>query len=102
MNQSDRIKLIAVIAGFLIVGFLLVPVFGAEDAAPPNVSSFGAPPMVPHQDYKEEACIRCHSEIHAKDSAVPVTPHEERSMCRQCHVPMNDAPLRVGNRFGGE
>ena len=103
MTRPDRIKLVFVIAVGLVIGFLLVPVFAASPPAKSNVPFPGAPPLVTHQDYKEEACIRCHGDVHeAQKRGIPVTDHPERTACRQCHMHMSELPLRVQNSFGAE
>ena len=62
-----------------------------------NVSSFGAPPLIPADHEFEigsdvsafenggDVCRDCHADDSEKD--IPQTSHPERHNCLQCHVP---------------
>jgi len=67
-----------------------------ELATQANVSSFGAPPLIPEdhpvvigEDYNEteiggELCLDCHDSADEEDT--PQTLHPERRSCLQCHI----------------
>lgn len=44
-----------------------------------------APPTIPHKTFMRENCTACHSGTAAREEIL--TPHPERTRCRQCHVP---------------
>ena len=98
MSQKMMVVIVSAALGLLVgvgAAYALAP--AAE--LPDNVPSLGAPPMVPHDDYPDESCVRCHGAAASKTAGVPETPHPERKMCRQCHVPMSDQPLLVPNTW---
>ena len=57
----------------------------------------GAPPSIPHPIKNERSvggntCNKCHENggfVEKFDTYAPVTPHAEKSNCRQCHVTKN-------------
>ena len=105
MTSKDRMIVFGVAAVCLLIGFLLVPVVtgAGESALPADLPSYGAPPMVPHQDYPAERCIQCHGGSHSGDNAaVALSAHPERKLCRQCHMHRSEAELRVPTTFKGE
>ncbi|MBI5550533.1 MAG: cytochrome C [Desulfobacterales bacterium] len=64
----------------------------------------GAPPFIAHKamDEPSEAvtCLACHEKggwTAELKRHTPLTPHPEKSACRQCHVPQTEAPLFVEN-----
>ncbi len=96
-QRKTGVVILAAAIGFA-VGIAVLMIFFAEDPKPDYATSFGAPPMIPHQPYTKEKCTDCHGpSTHAPELGVPTTGHPERSMCRQCHVPMRDTKLFVGN-----
>jgi len=73
---------------------------GAGGGLPLNVAFPGAPPTMLHQPYGcTTNCISCHGVSNGTGGA-PSTPHPERLMCRQCHLPQSNVPLFVPNNFG--
>ena len=76
----------------LLQALLLVPFAGADDEVPTAkevMQAEGMPPLIPHPLPKpgkggQPACLNCHAK--GKNGAPP-TPHAERRMCSQCHVP---------------
>ncbi len=50
-----------------------------------------APPTIPHRVFMRENCAACHTGEAARVEIV--TPHPERSRCRQCHVPVRTRDL---------
>lgn len=99
-----RHRLLAVALGVpvgLLVGLLAMKGFAGDPLAdrPANVAAWGGPPQVPHGDYTEESCVRCHAQHKPIEGGhVPRVPHPERTSCRECHVPYRpDAPLREGS-----
>ena len=107
------------------------PVFVFTDAAPGDNARLaraydGAPPLIPHSlagfvpiTSSENACLLCHqtgSTDPADPPQVPIshltdfrrapdvvreTVAGARWNCTACHVVQSDAPVLVGNRFGG-
>jgi nitrate reductase cytochrome c-type subunit len=62
-----------------------------------NVPYPGAPPNMPHEPYScEMNCLMCHE---TGSGGAPTTPHPERAMCTQCHLPQNDVADYVTNTF---
>ncbi|MDA8137857.1 MAG: nitrate reductase cytochrome c-type subunit [Desulfobacteraceae bacterium] len=64
----------------------------------------GAPPIIPHKMVDENGaaltCLACHEKggfAPEFQRHTPLTPHPEKSECRQCHVPQADVPLFVEN-----
>ncbi|MCY4524079.1 MAG: hypothetical protein OXB84_05000 [Halobacteriovoraceae bacterium] len=61
----------------------------------------GAPPVIPHPVLKKntltgDTCLGCH--LHGGftpkfNAYAPVTPHPEKTSCRQCHNPIKDISL---------
>jgi nitrate reductase cytochrome c-type subunit len=81
----------------LVVATLGLCTILACDILPPNVAFPGAPPTILHQSYGCSVnCLNCHET--GADGA-PVTPHPERQLCNQCHLPQQDVPLFVENTF---
>ena len=73
---------------------------GAGGGLPLNVAFPGAPPTMLHQPYGcTTNCISCHG-VSTGTGGAPSTPHPERLMCRQCHLPQSNVPLFVPNNFG--
>ena len=75
----------------------------SADSGDRNLSSYydlrqypGSPPRIPHSvetSFSDEVqdCLSCHakggfSPVHGK--FIPVTPHPEKELCNQCHVPL--------------
>ncbi|MFH2005505.1 MAG: hypothetical protein ABI333_02850 [bacterium] len=57
----------------------------------------GAPPNMPHEPYSCQInCLGCHE---SGAAGAPITPHPERELCTQCHLPQKDVPDFVGNSF---
>ena len=92
MSRKTRVLLGSVVIG-LVVGVGIAYAIAPPPLLPENQTSIDAAPMVPHDDYPEASCARCHGDEAAEAVGIPVTPHPERAMCRQCHVPMRDSPL---------
>lgn len=70
---------------------------GTVDATTSNAPYPGAPPNMPHAPSScSMNCLTCHS---AGVAGAPITPHPERLMCLQCHLPQNDVPNFVGSTF---
>ncbi|MBI4509909.1 MAG: hypothetical protein HY698_09760 [Deltaproteobacteria bacterium] len=62
----------------------------STDAGLPRTAYPGAPPVMKHSPYScVNDCASCHS---ISGMPAPLTPHPERTMCRQCHLPQQDVP----------
>lgn len=66
----------------------------------------GSPPFIPHkvEDDRGEAwnCLTCHEKggwTQELRRHTPLTPHPEKTECRQCHVPMDDPTLFMENMW---
>lgn len=66
----------------------------------------GSPPFIPHQveeaDLAPVECLTCHARggwTQELQRHTPVTPHPERTACRQCHVRMTAAKPFVDNNW---
>lgn len=66
----------------------------------------GAPPFIPHKmadaDGDELSCLTCHEKggwTAAFQRHTPLTPHPEKTGCRQCHVPEATDQLFVSNNW---
>lgn len=100
MSARQRLTMLVVGVVCLGVGLLITRAMAKPEALADAIPSQGAPPMVTHGDYPEEQCIRCHEKAHgAHATSITMTSHPERKLCRQCHVPHRDAPLRVNTTF---
>ena len=56
----------------------------------------GAPPVIPHpagrEDLMGDSCLTCHAQggyVPKYNAFTPLSPHPEKSNCRQCHVPQS-------------
>jgi nitrate reductase (cytochrome), electron transfer subunit len=65
---------------------------------------WGAPPIIPHKMMDETGtaftCLACHEKggwTEELKRHTPLTPHPEKSECRQCHVPQGENALFVEN-----
>lgn len=98
-TTRTRVVIISLVLGLLVgVGLAHLVADGPEAKA--NITSYGAPPLVPHTDYTHEKCTDCHgADTHAPALGVPTTGHAERQVCRQCHVPMTAGELFRGNSY---
>ncbi|MFZ1984088.1 MAG: hypothetical protein WAU91_06725 [Desulfatitalea sp.] len=63
---------------------------------------WGAPPFIPHKAMDEAGeavtCLACHEKggwTAELKRHTPLTPHPEKSECRQCHVPQGEGALFV-------
>jgi nitrate reductase cytochrome c-type subunit len=82
---------------------LLMPVVSLADEAENYESDArsaeGMPPTIPHRiedTANGESCLACHR---TGLNGAPVSPHEERLTCTECHVPANpDAPPPKGKK----
>lgn len=78
-----------------------------EMVAQANVTSFGAPPLIPlghtiviGEDVRltengGETCLDCHS--NPDEDEAPQTSHPERYSCLQCHVPQAEETAQEGD-----
>jgi nitrate reductase cytochrome c-type subunit len=70
---------------------------GAGGEAGPLGSYPGQPPVMAHDPYGcNMNCLDCHE---SGNAGAPITPHPERLMCRQCHLPQENVGLWVDNVF---
>jgi cytochrome c-type protein NapB len=75
----------------------------AGDSGDRNLNSYyalrqypGSPPRIPHNVEpsfadEQQDCLSCHAKggfSPADNGFIPVTPHPEKEMCNQCHVPL--------------
>ncbi len=98
-SKRTRVIIVSLVIG-LLVGVGVAHLIGGGAEAKSNITSFGAPPLIPHTDYTYEKCTDCHGpSTHAAELDVPTTPHSERQVCRQCHVPLKDSPLFRKNAY---
>lgn len=63
---------------------------------------WGAPPFIPHKlmdpTADQPTCLACHQKggwTEELERHTPLTPHPEKSECRQCHVLQSETPLFV-------
>lgn len=71
---------------------------GDAEGGPSNVAYPGAPPTMLHNPYGcATNCLTCHG---SGSGGAPQTPHPERLLCRQCHLPQANVPDFVPNNFG--
>ena len=67
----------------------------------------GSPPRIPHRVYpsfdaEAQDCLACHGKGGydvEQDAFAPVTPHPEKELCYQCHVPMLSETLFVESNW---
>jgi nitrate reductase cytochrome c-type subunit len=70
---------------------------GAGGETGPLGSYPGQPPVMAHDPYGcSMNCLDCHE---SGNAGAPITPHPERLMCRQCHLPQENVGLWVDNVF---
>lgn len=99
VSTKTRAVVIAMVLG-LIVGVVVTKMLFGQEPAPDYTTSYGSPPMIPHAPFSAEKCTDCHGpSTHSKELGVPTTSHPERTMCRQCHVPMRDTKLFKANSY---
>ncbi len=94
-----RARAIVLLAAILLVAGLAAEEPSKQELRPRRLY-FGAPPAAPHglgPDMSE--CLACHGEA---DTGAPLSPHPERLLCQQCHVPAaEEVPLFRSNRVVG-
>lgn len=72
-----------------------------------NRAYHGAPPSIPHAVFDErnmggKACLKCHENggyVENYQAYTPVTPHPEKTNCRQCHVVQKTKEVYKETRF---
>lgn len=72
-----------------------------------NRAYYGAPPSIPHKVESERnmganSCLKCHENggyVEKFKAYSPVTPHPEKTNCRQCHVPQKTKSLFKDTNF---
>jgi cytochrome c-type protein NapB len=72
-----------------------------------NRAYYGAPPSIPHavsdeRNMGSKACLKCHENggyVENYQAYTPVTPHPEKTNCRQCHVVQKTKAVFEATRF---